>query len=332
VQRSNTNTDYLICHAFLGLTGWSSCPEGTQAVPVVRSGSENLKPEESENLTAGIVLEATFLPVEWGELSLTADWWRIEQSNVISVFGEANHLALDYALRMQDPTNPNAGNPNVIRGEVSALTPDELQAFQDSGIAPAGRVARVLDTYFNQDRAETEGVDIGLYYRLDDTAFGDFSFRLNAANLYNAYGEISTPGELINAAAEAGIINPNVTVGGAQGQQVRRGGRPKWRYTSSLSWSKDAWSAGWFTSHVGSVLETGLQQAGQAYVIDSYQTHNLYVDHTIGYDTDQPTRVRLGLRNVFDEEPPLADTNFGYLGELHSPAGRFLYASIRKEF
>ncbi len=332
VQRSNQNTDYLICHAFLGLAGWSSCPEGTQAVPVVRSGSENLKPEESENMTAGVVLEAAFLPVEWGELSLTADWWRIEQSNVISVFGEANHLALDYALRMLDPANPNAGNANVIRADASTLAPDELAAFQNRGIAPVGRVSRVLDTYFNQDRAETEGLDIGLYYRLDDTAFGDFSFRLNAANLYNAFGDISTPGELINAAAAAGIINPNISVGGAQGQQVGRGGRPKWRYTSTLSWRKDAWGAGWFTSYTGAVMDTGLQLAGQSWIIEDHQTHNVYIDHTIGYDGDAPTRIRFGVRNVFDDTPPLADTNFGYLGELHNPAGRSIYASVRKSF
>ena len=33
-----------------------------------------------------------------------------------------------------------------------------------------------------------------------------------------------------------------------------------------------------------------------------------------------------------DETPPLADTNFGFLGELHSPQGRFVYVNVRKTF
>ena len=207
-----------------------------------------------------------------------------------------------------------------------------MAAFQSRGIAPVGHVARVLDVYFNQDRATTEGLDFGFYYNLDATAFGDFSFRLNAANLYNASGDISEPGALINAAAAAGVINSNVTVGGAQGQQVRREGRPKWRYTSTLTWRNGALGAGWFTSYVGSVLDLDLVQNGQAFVIDDVQTHNVYMQYTLGEQTDAPLRLRLGVRNLFDETPPLADTNFGYLGDLHSAQGRFLYVNIRKTF
>lgn len=332
VQRSNQTVDYLFCDAALGTNGWTTCPQGTGSPPVIRSGSQNLKPEQSENMTAGVVFEATFLPSEWGELSLTADWWRIKQTDVINVFGESNHLALDYALRLLDPTNANAGNPNVVRDDASTLTPTELSAFQSRGIAPVGHVVRILDGYYNQDRATTEGLDIGLYYNLDATAFGDFSFRINAANLYDAFGDISEPGALINAAADAGVINSGISVGGAQGQQVRREGRPKWRYTSTLTWRKDEFGAGWFTSYVGSVLDLDLPVNGQAYVIDAYQTHNAYVQYELGYDTDSPTRFRLGVRNLFGETPPLADTNFGYLGELHSPQGRFFYLNVRKTF
>lgn len=338
VQRSNIFTDYIFCDAFLGPTGFTNtCPGvvgASQSVTVIRSGSQNLRPEESENTTAGIVFEPIFLPPEWGTISLTADWWRIEQSDVINVFGEANHIALDYALRASDPTNPNAGNPNVVRADPSTLNAQELAAFQARGLAPAGHILRIDDVYYNQDRATSEGVDIGLYFDLDDTPFGDFSFRINGANLYKAFGEISAPGEFINAAAAAGVISSGVTVGGAQGQQVRNEGRPKWRYTSALTWRNNEWGAGWFTSYVGSVFDQGLVRAsdGASFLIDEYQTHNLYVQYILGEDTDAPTRFRVGVRNVFNEKPPLADTQFGYLGDLHSPQGRFLYANVRKTF
>ncbi|MEQ1609391.1 MAG: TonB-dependent receptor [Hyphomonadaceae bacterium] len=338
VQRSNINTDYLFCHAFLGPTGFANtCPSVTgasQSVTVVRSGSESLRPEESKNSTIGMVFEPVFLPPEWGRVSLTADWWRIEQSDVINVFGEVNHIALDYALRALDPTNPNAGNPNVVRADASTLTQQEIAAFQARGLAPAGHILRIEDVYYNQNRATAEGLDLGLYYTLDDTAFGDFSFRINGANLYKAFGAISEPGALINGAAAAGTISSGVTVGGAQGQQVRNGGRPKWRYTSTLTWRNGAYGAGWFTSYIGSVFDQGLLRASDRaqFEVEAYQTHNLYAQYEFGYDTDTPLRLRVGVRNVFDETPPLADTQFGFLGELHSPQGRFFYLNVRKAF
>jgi outer membrane receptor protein involved in Fe transport len=56
------------------------------------------------------------------------------------------------------------------------------------------------------------------------------------------------------------------------------------------------------------------------------------VQYTLGEDGDKPLRLRVGARNVFDEEPPLAEESFGYLGTLHSPQGRFVYARVRKTF
>ena len=42
------------------------------------------------------------------------------------------------------------------------------------------------------------------------------------------------------------------------------------------------------------------------------------------------TSVRIGGRNITDEAPPLTST--GYLGSLHSPYGRYLYASVKTSF
>jgi outer membrane receptor protein involved in Fe transport len=115
---------------------------------------------------------------------------------------------------------------------------------------------------------------------------------------------------------------------------VRQGGRPEWRYTSALTWRKGAFGAGWYTSYVGDVQDPEIVRASDNAIwqIDDYQTHNLYAQYTLWLDSDRETRLRLGVRNMFDETPPLADTNYGYLGDLHSPAGRFVYGSIRTQF
>ena len=144
---------------------------------------------------------------------------------------------------------------------------------------------------------------------------------------------MSPNGAIINSAASTGAIPAVLRVNG-QGDLVRNFGRPEWRYTSSLTWRKDAWGAGWFTSYVGDVedRQVVLTSTSQPWIIDDFQTHNLYVQYEFDQDSATPTRLRVGLRNIFDEAPPLADTNFGYLGDLHNPQGRFAYVNVRKTF
>ena len=355
LQRSNNRTDFIRCEAAkrrdpsVVFNTTCSKPAGSppniastyllsqtpQAVISNRQGSTDLEPEESTNLTYGMVFESTFLPPEWGEISFTADWWRIEQENVVGIFGDDNHILLDYVLRSApgctaNPLPDGCFNPAVVRNAPDA---DDTSAFAGTGLAPVGDIQFVNDNYLNLDERAVQGWDFGLYYNLDDTPAGDFSFRINAAFLDKFFQGVSSNGAVINSASAGGQIPAVLTVGG-QGNLVRNSGRPEWRYTASLTWRKDALGAGWFTSYVGDVEDQGivLTATSQPWIIEEFQTHNFYVQYELGYDTDSPTRIRVGMRNIFNEEPPLADTNFGYLGDLHNPSGRYLYGSVRKEF
>ncbi len=337
LQRSNIRTDFIRCEAAVRQARnnntpvpafTTNCPSvagSSQSVISNRQGSAALKPEESTNLTYGFVFEGTFLPPEFGEVSFTADWWRIEQKNVVGIFGDDNHILLDYVLR------ENGGsNPAVVRAAPDA---QDIADFAGTGLSPVGDILYVDDNYLNLDQRTVQGWDFGLYYDLDDTPIGDFSFKMNAALLDKFFQGVSPNGAIINAAATAGAI-PSVLRVNGQGDLVRNFGRPEWRYTSSLTWRKDAWGAGWFTSYVGDVEDRQivLTATGEPWVIDSFQTHNLYVQYEFDHDSDKPTRFRVGVRNIFDEVPPLADTNFGYLGDLHNPQGRFVYVNVRKTF
>lgn len=343
LQRSNNRTDYIRCEAARridpSVTFTTNCakPVGSPANanstyligsafgPVVssRQGSAALEPEESTNLTYGFVFESTFLPEEYGEVTFTADWWRIEQENVIGIFGDSNQILLDYVMRLGGESNPA-----VVRGAPDAA---DTAAFAGTGLDPVGDILFVDDNYLNLDERAVQGWDFGLYYDLDDTPLGDFSFRINAAFLDKFWQGVSPDGETINAAVAAGNIPSQLRVAG-QGNLVRDFGRPEWRYTSALTWRNNEWGAGWFTSYVSDVFDDQAELNGQFWIIDEYQTHNLYAQYEFGYDTDTPTRLRVGVRNITDEVPPLAATNFGYLAELHSPQGRFVYVNVRKTF
>jgi outer membrane receptor protein involved in Fe transport len=66
------------------------------------------------------------------------------------------------------------------------------------------------------------------------------------------------------------------------------------------------------------------------WVVDSLQTYNLYAQYSMSGLLDGETTLRVGARNLTDEQPPLASG--GYLGNLHQPQGRYTYASIRHAF
>ncbi len=335
LQRSNVRTDYIRCEAAVRqaraagqtppvfTTACATVPGTSQSVISSRAGSASLKPEESTNMTYGFVFDGTFLPPDLGKVSFTADWWRIEQDNVVGIFGDGNQILLDYVMRLN-----GSSNPAVVRAAPDA---DDTAAFAGTQLAPAGDILFVDDNYLNLDSRTVQGWDFGLYYDLDGTAFGDFSFRFNAALLDKFYQGVSANGIVINQAAASGVIPSQLSVSG-QGDLVRDYGRPEWRFTSSLTWRNEAWGAGWFTSYVGDVFDDFNLLSNQPWIIEEYQTHNLYVQYELGHDTDKPLRLRVGARNITNEAPPLAATNFGYLGDLHSAQGRFMYVNVRKTF
>lgn len=347
LQRSNNRTDFIFCEAAARIDATvafgvssSGCSRpttpanavssrlisgATQSVVSNRKGSEALKPEESTNLSYGMVFESSFLPEEYGKLTFTADWWRIEQTNAVGIVGDDNAILLDYLLRLQGVPS---GNPLVVRRAADA---QQIADFTGTGLAPVGSILFVRDDYLNMDQRTAQGWDFGLYYDLNDTPVGNFAFRVNAALLDKFYQSPTPEVQAILDAKQAGVIRPALNPSG-QADLLRNFGRPEWRYTASLSWDLDAWGAGWFTSYVGDVFDNQNNLNSLPWIIDSYQTHNLYVQYEFDHDSNAPTRVRIGARNLFDEVPPLADSNFGFLGELHNPQGRFVYVNVRKTF
>jgi len=111
--------------------------------------------------------------------------------------------------------------------------------------------------------------------------------------------------------------------------QVR--GKPKWRVTGSLTWSLGPVQIGGFANVTSSVYDTSfLDPNGNPYVVDGQTTFNLYAQYRFKSGVLEDTRIRVGARNIFDKQPPLAGD--GYLGSLYSPYGRYWYTSISKKF
>ncbi len=283
--------------------------DDSYAIIDIRKPSDDLKPEDDVNTSIGIIIEPT------ENLTLNVDFWKLEQDDLVGILAGNSHLLYDSLLRSE-----GSSNPAVIRDAASQ------------------EVIQINNVYENLDSREISGVDIGLVYDFE-TAIGEFEFTANAAHL-TKFEQVADPisAQLV-AAQEAG--NPAVpadrTIANV-GDLIKQNGNPEWRARTSLNWKLNGWGAGINANYTSEVVDTSTTATIDGEVItlpvDSFTTVNVYGSYRFDDgDMLQGMKVSLGIRNIADEEPPLADElAHGYFGSLHSNRGRYFYMDISKSF
>lgn len=306
-------------------------------------GNPDLKAQESEGQTYGIVVD---VPGVKG-LSFTADYWRIERTNLLGTRSAAQIRESDDALLLAftqeqlaagvpinqidlgSGTANYRGDPDVAR---FAPTPEDLATFAAYNAAHptaprpvAGRVFSLNTPFINVATSKDEGLDFGLRYALPRTPLGSFT-------LNSDWSRFLTSKNVIAPANVAPSENNDLGVNGVA----------RWRGTTTLSWRRGAWSGGLGAYHIGSFQDTGATTteatyealgrpsyikkhftAGRyvfRYVTDSVTTFNLWAAHQ--FPSDGPgllrgTRVRVGVTNLTDKAPPLASDQFGFNPAVH---------------
>ncbi|MEM1232440.1 MAG: TonB-dependent receptor, partial [Pseudomonadota bacterium] len=238
-------------------------------------------------------------------LTITADYWEIEQDGVIGLLNADNAVLLDSILRDQ-----GSSFDRLIRDPIT----NEPVVFND--------------TFQNQEVREVEGFDIGILYSMDSD-LGSFDFKVNGAYLAKFD---QSPG-----AEQQIIIDAGLAPNGA-GSLIKENGRPRWRGTASALWSREQWAAGLFVNYVGDVVDTSTTadgdtaDPGRRLPVDEFITVNTHVDYRVQSGALDGTRVRLGIRNLFDEDAPTTDEQLGYFGSLHSNRGRYFYMDVSHRF
>jgi hypothetical protein len=197
-----------------------------------------------------------------------------------------------------------------------------------------GTIDYVQDNYFNLGPRVLKGLDFAVSYDVKNTPLGNFNIDLSASKLLKFEQSASELQAQLIAANAAGTLGSGVTISQA-GSQIQVNGNPEWRLSGNLTWKSGPVSAGVLVNYVGSVFDTGTAQVnGQFYKLPSFTTVNSYLQYRAGDDQGafSGTRFRVGARNLFDKQPPLASTNYGFLGSLHDAVGRFVYFELSKEF
>lgn len=316
--------DDVLCEADLRarrIANFGACAQRPNVQRLV-AGNANLKPEESESFSYGVVLESFFLPPEFGRVTITVDHWKVQQANRVSTLSAENALTLDYLLRVT-----GSSNPNVIRATPTA---DDIAFVAGTGLAPIGAIIGVATNYENLDPRTIEGIDFGLIYTLSATPVGDFQVSANVSRTLKYFQTPNAVQQQLLDARAAGTISAAAAISGAA-DLLEDAGQPKWKGNASLNWDMGPFGAGLSAQYIGKVYQNNVvNAAGQVFEVEDQLTGNAYVEYRFEDGMAADTTLRFGVRNFTDEPPPLA--TLGYLGNLYQPYGRYWYGSVRKSF
>jgi iron complex outermembrane receptor protein len=335
--------------------------EGPYVQRTYFGGNPNLKAQESEGLTYGVVVD---VPGVQG-LSLTADWWQISRTNLLGQRSVAQIRDSDTALLIAYTAAQRAagvpvgsidlgsgtpnykGDPDVVR---YARTPEDIATFAtynaanpNTPRATAGRIFSLNRPFVNISTSEHEGVDLGVRYVLPRLPIG--SVLLNTEWSYLSRSE--------STLAPANVA-PTITNG------LYAGGAARWRGTTNLTWRRGSWSANFGAYYVGKTHDSGATTTAAVYeslgrpsyiepfftggqtvyrrVVDPVVSFNATFGYRFGPDAPalvRGTRLSLGILNLTDKEPPLnSSEGFGYDTSVNQNllAGRTWTLEVTRSF
>lgn len=324
-SRTNTVTDYYRCEADLKagrIATFSACSRGV-GIRFTTAGNPDLKAEESESYSVGLVLQPTFIPERFGRFTFTVDRWQIEQEGIVGTLGSRNIAVQDYLAR-----RGGGSNDNVIR---AAPTVDDVALFAGTGLAPVGQILEIRDQFKNLQPQTVSGVDLGLNWSQRTETFGRFSVNIDATYMDKFSQELAPPIQALFDARAAGTINPATPLTDP-GDLLRKNGKPEWKGTGTMTWRGGPYQIGASVIYTGSVQDTDLlANDGTPWTVKSLTTANLYVQYRFENEgLLSETRLRLGARNIFDKDPPLSSS--GFVGALYNPYARYWYLNVSKSF
>lgn len=295
VRVQQNQTDLYRCALSQGATTVAAINRGACASfrgDVSEARSGNDKLKAEDSKTVSVGLVLT--PIR--NLILTADWWQIRQEGLVGVLSTQDQINLDAIGRLQG----GGANPLVIRNA-------------------AGQVTNVQAIFQNLNARTVEAADFGVSYLLPTEAYGDF--RLNAD--VSVFGKFyQTPSPEAAALVAAGLSTA------AGGSQIGLNGNPRTRASATVIWTAGAWQVSGGGVYISRIFDT----TALNFPVSAWTTYNASVRYAAQDGRLKGSSVRLGVNNLTDRDPPLANQLFGFYTSLYNPRGRFWYLEVSKAF
>jgi iron complex outermembrane receptor protein len=260
-------------------------------VTILSGGNPDLRPEKSHSRSVGLVLYPRFVP----ELRISADWVQIRKQDNTTQF---------------PLSQANIANELLIPGLIKRGPPSD--GFD------VGPITTFNGRWLNASLQEVEAVDLAVNYRFQTDSWGTFSFGGAATrNLKNVTQVVSTAPEI---------------------ESVETAGALKWNARASLGWEMRRWQVVWDARYYDSyylLTSHGVVPNQGSATVPSQAYHDVTARYRIegnaGISLLSNTEFQLGIRNVFDKEPPViaADPYYSTFGD---PRLASYFLSVKKSF
>ena len=295
----------------------------------VNEGNPNLKAENGDNESLGIVVE----PIN--NLIITLDKWSIETEDTLGSFGMTNAILLDALIRLEGGPSQCSGNPLVTRFPFAGTTglddDDNPVEWNSAILCPAGQVSGIKDLYLNADTRLIEGMDTSIVYSIN-TDYGRFAAKFVNVHYDTKNQESGGDSLRLSEAGKAGGLLENIAPVRGVDNLLGLDGAIEDKYTMNLSWRKGPYEVLLSGTQWGEFFESGhteeIDGNREMWVVDSMTMLNL----TLGYKFQNDLRVRMAVKNLEDERAPLADESQFFWGDLHTDFGRNYSIEFYKKF
>ena len=316
---------------------------GTYIMKRFSTGNLALKPVTSIGRSIGLALE---VPKVKG-LSITADYWQIDQSNVIGSYSDSQLVNSDAAklnaytqaqlaagktiaqIDLGSGTANYQGDPGIKRFAPTAADSATFATYNATR-SPAQQVPVVglIESrniqFQNLAKGYASGIDLSLNYQTPNLPIGRFAFNADWSYMIRTYQLRDVPGS-----APAFI------------ERLNTDGTTRWRGTNAINWRKGNWTAAFSAYYTGSYADTATVTAANYALLGAPQYISKQFDSgtylyryvvrdvvscnaSLGYRFKQEaprllrhSSIRLGVVNLADQEPPLVSGATGVSASVH---------------
>ncbi|AQS37017.1 TonB-dependent receptor family protein [Shewanella psychrophila] len=271
----------------------------------ITGGSPDLKPEESDSLTVGVVYSHD------SGFSIGIDYFDIEITNGIGTAGTDNVVSGCWE-------SANFSSPLCDFVEGPGRTGDAPHSTSPYRTA-LGPVAGVVLTNANLSTFQTSGVDFDISYKTS-IGSGDFGAVLNGTYL-DKYNYVPFDGaEKVETAGKVAADQWETTLAVFS----------QWRTNLTLNYVMDDWSVTW---------QTRYQSEGEDYFASEDNLDNIadavfYHDIQGTYFVLENTSLTMGIKNLFDQDAPYITNNqdMNTIPASYDTAGQYWYARVNVSF
>ena len=283
------DTDPCTTDAWSSLPGCSVRAPGDLGYTSKTGGNTELEAEEAKSFTTGFVWTPDSL-IEG--LSLTFDYWNIEQTNVVATYGATRKVS-------ENANNPALWSNTVLRNPNS------------------GAIIEVLDVYENVDRRELSGWELEGRYDLNGTSSGDYSFQVGVSKL-KEWVDIEIRSGVENRTDSAGLVT-----GGASFPQLKLNG--------GVNWAKDQWEASWNISYIDDLLDSD-NDVIELPKVDNYFKHDAQVSYNMPQYWESKLTVGIDNLFDEEPPILASTVDGGHDPSTYSARGRYFYARLSFNF